>query len=67
MESAVIKNPEHATGDVTGTEEESDSLVRTVEVLKDPELVEQLKKSKEDIKDGGVSDWDDFMKERGVE
>jgi len=35
--------------------------------IKDPELLEQLKKSKKDIREGRVSDWDDFMKERGVE
>ena len=67
METAVIKHPEHTTRYVTITEDEYDSLVRTVEVLKDPELVEQLKKSKKDIKEGRVSDWEDFMKERGVE
>jgi virulence-associated protein VapD len=67
MESAAIKHPEHATGEVTSTEDEYDSLVSTIEVLKDHELLEQLKKSKKDIKEGRVSDWDDFMKERGVE
>ena len=67
MESAAIKHPEHTTRYVTITEDEYDSLVSTIEVLKDHELLEQLKKSKKDIKEGRVSDWDDFMKERGVE
>ena len=67
METAVMKHPEHTTRYVTITEDEYESLRRTIEVLEDPELMKQLKKSKEDIKEGRVSDWDDFMKERGIE
>ena len=45
METAVMRHPEHTTRYVTITEDEYESLVRTIEVLKDPELMEQLKKS----------------------
>lgn len=67
METVMMKHPEHTTRYVTITEDEYDSLLRTIEVLKDKELMTQLKKSKQDIKEGRVSDWDDFMKERGIE
>ena len=62
-----MKHPEHTTRYVTITEDEYESLQRTIEVITDSELMDQLKKSKEDIKEGRVSDWDEFMKERGVE
>ena len=35
----------------------------TLEVLSDPEIMEQLEKSKEDITKGRVTRWGDFIKE----
>ena len=35
----------------------------TIETLSDPELKEQIRQSREDIKAGKVSKWEDFLKE----
>ena len=52
MRTVVMKHPEHTTRYVTITEDEYESLQRTIEVITDSELMEHLKKSKEDIKEG---------------
>ncbi|MEK6909981.1 MAG: hypothetical protein AABW61_02800 [Candidatus Aenigmatarchaeota archaeon] len=48
---------------VTISTDEYESMKSTIEVLADPELMEQLRKSKEDIKADRTKSWDDILKE----
>lgn len=48
----IIKGTEHKTAYVTISLDEYESMKSTIEVLSDPELMEQLRKSKEDIASG---------------
>lgn len=47
--------------------EELRSWEVTLEVMNDPELMEQLKESEKDIKAGRVYDWEDVKKELGLD
>ncbi len=53
----------HEAGWVTISTDEYESMKSTIEVLSDPELMEQLRKSKEDIKADRTKNWDDILKE----
>ena len=53
----------HEAGWITISTDEYDSMKATIEVLSDPELMDQIKKSEKDIKEGKVSKWDAFVKE----
>ncbi len=53
----------HEASWVTISTDEYESMKSTIEVLSDPELMEQLRKSERDIKEGKVQDWDEFVKE----
>lgn len=53
----------HRSAWVTISTDEYGSMKATIEVLSDPDLMGQLKKSDGDIKKGGVSDWNKFIKE----
>ena len=61
--SEVADKGKHEAGWITISTDEYDSMKSTLEILSDPELMEQIKKSKKDIKEGKVSNWDDFVKE----
>ncbi len=52
----------HEASWVTISTDEYESMKATIEVLSDPAVMDQLKKSEEDINKGRVSDWDDFIK-----
>lgn len=56
----------HEAGWVTISTDEYESMKATIEVLSDTELMGQLRKSKEAVKQGKVRKWDDFMKEKGI-
>lgn len=61
---AIVKETaKHETSYVIIPKDEYESMKATIEVLTDKNLVEQLKKSKEDIKKGKVKKWDSFAKE----
>lgn len=47
--------------------EELRSWEVTMEVMNDPELMDSLRESKEDIKAGRVRDWEDIKKELGLD
>jgi len=55
--------------------EELESLIETLEIMSDPELMESIKRGLEDIKKGEVTDFDELkkleddylMKEYGLE
>ena len=53
----------HETSYVIISKDEYDSMKATIEALSDNDLLEQISKSKEDIKKGNVKKWDDFSKE----
>ena len=42
-----------------------DSIIETLEIMLDEELVESIKKGLEDIKKGNVMDFEEFIKETG--
>lgn len=48
---------------VTIPKEEYESMKSTIEILSDPELMEQLRQSEEDIKAGRTYKWDSDKKE----
>lgn len=53
----------HESGWVTISTDEYESMKATIEVLSDPVLMEQLRKSDEDIKAGRTKKWDEILKE----
>jgi len=53
---------EHKTRWVTVSADEYESMKETIEVLSDKELVEQLKKSHEDIKAGRTTSLNKLLK-----
>jgi antitoxin YefM len=48
------------------SQDEYDSLIETLEVLGDPELMAALAKSDEDIKAGRVVPWEEVKQELGI-
>ena len=48
---------------VTISSDEYESMKATIETLSDSEIMNQLRKSQEDIKAGKTKSWDDFTKE----
>ena len=63
MPAEIMPHSEHKTHWVMISEDEYDSMKRTIEVLSDRDFVKHLLRSEEDIKEGRVSKWKDFMKE----
>ncbi len=59
----IKETAKHETSYVIISKDEYETMKATIEVLSDKELMEQLRKSKEDIKKGRVKKWDDFIKE----
>jgi len=66
METGIIKHPKHTTRYVTITEDEYESMKSTIEILSDKELMEGIKRGKEDIKAGRTKPLKEYLKERGV-
>lgn len=61
---AIVKEiGKHESSYVIISKDEYDSMQATIEALSDSELLEQIGKSKGDIKKGRVRKWDDFSKE----
>ncbi len=48
---------------VTISSDEYESMKSAIELLSDAELMEQLRKSDEDIKNGRTKNWDEILKE----
>jgi PHD/YefM family antitoxin component YafN of YafNO toxin-antitoxin module len=40
-----------------------EGIVETLEILRDEDMVESIKRAEEDVKAGRVRDYDDFLKE----
>ena len=59
----VAESQRHETTYVTISRDEYESMKATIEVMSDPELMEQLRKSREDIKSGRTKKWDKILKE----
>ena len=53
----------HEADWVTISSDEYESMKSTIEVLSDPELMEQIRQSREDVKAGRVSKLGDFLKQ----
>lgn len=51
---------------VVMSEAEYESLIETLEVMSDPELMAALKESDEDVAAGRVSPWDEVKQELGL-
>ena len=60
----LVESQKHKTSYVTISKDEYELLKSTIEVLDDEELMEQIKESREAIKEGKVRKWDDILKER---
>lgn len=60
----VAESPKHTTTYVTISKDEYESMKATIEVLRDEELMKQLKESEKAIADGKVKKWSDFVKGR---
>ena len=61
--SQLIIEGKHEAAWVTISTDEYESMRATIEVLSDPEAMEQLRKSEEDIKAGRTKSWDKFVME----
>ncbi|MBI2675550.1 MAG: hypothetical protein HYX24_03770 [Candidatus Aenigmarchaeota archaeon] len=48
---------------VTISSDEYETMKATIEALSDPEIMEQLIKSEEDLKAGRTRSWNDFVNE----
>jgi len=64
--AVVIEGSEHTTRYVTISEDEYESMKRTIEILSDKELVKSIKRGKEDINAGRTKPLKEYLKERGV-
>ena len=64
--AVVIEGSKHSTRYVTIPEDEYESMKRTIEILSDKELVESIKRGKEDIKAGRTKPLKEYLKERRV-
>jgi PHD/YefM family antitoxin component YafN of YafNO toxin-antitoxin module len=53
----------HKAAWVTISTDEYESMKSTIDVLSDPGMVEQLRKSEDDIKEGRTKNWNKFIKE----
>jgi len=62
----VFESPFHKTTFITISKDEYDSMQETIDVLKDKELMCQIRESQKAIKEGRVRKWDEFAKEKGV-
>jgi len=62
----IHESPPHETTYVTISRDEYESMLATIEVLKDKELMEQIRESKKAIEEGRTKNLDQFMKEQGV-
>ena len=49
------------------SKDEFDSIMETMEILSDPEIVKDLKKADEDFKKGKYSSWEEVRKKLGLE
>ncbi len=47
------------------TNELLEELLETLEILADKELMEAIKEAEEDIEEGGIRDYEDFIRELG--
>lgn len=61
--SEAITEGKHEAKWVTISSDEYESMKATIEILSDPETMEQLRKSKEDIAKGRIKDWKTFVTE----
>jgi len=53
--------------DLVEIRDKIDSIIETLEIMSDKELMESIRRSEEDIKKGKVRDFEEFLKEIGVE
>lgn len=60
------ESPEHKATYVTISRDEYESMKATIEVLKDPELMKQIRESEKAIGEGKVKKWKDLMKELDI-
>ena len=54
---------ENVLGDLIKVREIIDSLIETLDVMSDEELMESIRKAEEDIKSGRVRLFEEFLKE----
>jgi len=62
MSSVIEASSEHKAQWVTISSDEYQSMKFTIEVLSDPELIEQIKESREDYNSGKFKKLRDIMK-----
>lgn len=58
----IHESPPHKTTYVTISRDEYESMKATIETIEDPEVMEQLRKSAQDIKDGRTISLDEWKK-----
>ena len=47
--------------------EELDSIIETLEIMSDKELMESIERAKRDVEEGNVRDFEDFLAEIGID
>lgn len=62
MSSVLEKSSEHKAQWVTISSDEYESMKSTLEVLSDPELIDQIKESRDDYNSGKFNKLRDIMK-----
>ena len=55
-----IKVDRKAIADLVRIKEEFDNIIESLELMSDPEFMESLKKSKEQIKNREFANWDEL-------
>lgn len=63
MSSEIEAFGEHKSHWVTISSDEYESMKSTLEILSDPELIEQIKESREDVRSGRYKNLRDLIKE----
>jgi PHD/YefM family antitoxin component YafN of YafNO toxin-antitoxin module len=62
----IHESPPHKTTYVTISRDEYESMKATIEAIEDPEVMEQLRKSAQDIKEGETISLDEWKKKNDL-
>ena len=62
----VHESPPHKTAYVTITRDEYEGMKATIETIADGEVMEQLRESAKDVKEGRVISLDEWKKKNGI-
>ncbi len=63
MVSSILKDLIELRERISKDLEVLDSIIETLEVMSDEELIKSIRRAEEDIKEGGIRPFEEFMKE----